>query len=160
MLITVPRAQALYYGGWVAPNIYFLGNSGVVQFRGLRIAGLSGEQCVCNRWPFVHMRRLHFTYLFLICPGIYKEHDFRKGYDEVPPYSPSMLRSAYHVREYELLKLSQVPFLSAPVAPPTPINRNSPPCVALAAFRPCRHCRFTRLAAWSVQLRRHAPAAS
>ena len=40
------------YGGWVAPNIYYLGNAGVVNFGGLRIAGLS---------------------------GIYKEHDFRKS---------------------------------------------------------------------------------
>ena len=32
----------LYYGGWAAPNIYFLGYAGVVQFGGLRIAGLSG----------------------------------------------------------------------------------------------------------------------
>ncbi len=31
-----------YYGGWVAPNIYFLGMSGVVNFGGLRIGGLSG----------------------------------------------------------------------------------------------------------------------
>ena len=30
------------YGGWVAPNIYYLGNAGVVRFGGLRIAGLSG----------------------------------------------------------------------------------------------------------------------
>jgi len=34
--------QSLYYGGWVAPKIYFLGFAGVVNFRGLRIAGLSG----------------------------------------------------------------------------------------------------------------------
>ncbi len=32
----------LYYGGWVAPNIYYLGAAGVVSFGGLRIAGLSG----------------------------------------------------------------------------------------------------------------------
>jgi hypothetical protein len=32
----------LYYGGWAAPNIYFLGFAGCVRFHGLRIAGLSG----------------------------------------------------------------------------------------------------------------------
>jgi len=34
--------RELYYGGWVAPKIYYLGYSGVVNFGGLRIAGLSG----------------------------------------------------------------------------------------------------------------------
>lgn len=29
-------------GGWVCPNIYYLGHSGVVNYGGLRIAGLSG----------------------------------------------------------------------------------------------------------------------
>ena len=32
----------LYYGGWVAPKIYYLGHAGVVNFGGIRIAGLSG----------------------------------------------------------------------------------------------------------------------
>ncbi len=32
----------LHYGGWVAPNIYYLGAAGVVNFAGVRIAGLSG----------------------------------------------------------------------------------------------------------------------
>ncbi len=32
----------LYYGGWSAPNIYFLGFAGCVRFGGVRIAGLSG----------------------------------------------------------------------------------------------------------------------
>jgi lariat debranching enzyme len=30
-------------GRWAAPNIYFLGYSGVVDVAGLRIGGLSGE---------------------------------------------------------------------------------------------------------------------
>lgn len=34
--------QELYYGGWVAPNIYYLGAAGVVNYRGLRIGGISG----------------------------------------------------------------------------------------------------------------------
>lgn len=32
----------LYYGGWVAPNIYYLGHAGVIKFGGIRIGGLSG----------------------------------------------------------------------------------------------------------------------
>ena len=32
----------LYYGGWVAPNIWYLGAAGVVSFGGARIGGLSG----------------------------------------------------------------------------------------------------------------------
>lgn len=31
-----------FYGGWAAPNIYYLGAAGVVNVGGLRIAGLSG----------------------------------------------------------------------------------------------------------------------
>ena len=32
----------LYYGGYVAPKMFFMGYSGVVNFGGLRIGGLSG----------------------------------------------------------------------------------------------------------------------
>jgi lariat debranching enzyme len=32
----------LYYGGWAATNIYFLGFAGVVKFGNVRIGGLSG----------------------------------------------------------------------------------------------------------------------
>lgn len=42
----------LYHGGWLAPNIYYLGAAGSVLVNGVRIAGAS---------------------------GIYKEHDYGKG---------------------------------------------------------------------------------
>uniref|UniRef100_A0A0G4HUX9 Calcineurin-like phosphoesterase domain-containing protein n=1 Tax=Chromera velia CCMP2878 TaxID=1169474 RepID=A0A0G4HUX9_9ALVE len=71
----------LYFGGWVAPDIFYLGHSGVIRVGPLRIAGLS---------------------------GIYKMHDFTKGYFETPPYDDRTKRSAYHVREYEVKKLSLV----------------------------------------------------
>lgn len=34
--------QSLFYGGNVAPNIFFIGFAGVINFKGLRIGGLSG----------------------------------------------------------------------------------------------------------------------
>lgn len=41
-----------YHGGWVAPNIYYLGTAGSVLVNGLRISGAS---------------------------GIFKSHDYHKG---------------------------------------------------------------------------------
>jgi lariat debranching enzyme len=73
--------KELYFGGWVAPNIYYLGYSGVINFGGLRIGGLS---------------------------GIYSEMDYRKGHMERPPYRGGSMKSAYHVREYEVFKMSQI----------------------------------------------------
>lgn len=75
----------LPYGGWVAPNIYYLGYSGVVTVGGIRIAGLS---------------------------GIYKSHDYNKGHFERPPYDDSTVRSAYHVRSLDAFKLK---LLSQPI---------------------------------------------
>ena len=68
----------LPYGGWVAPNIYYMGYSGVVTFGGIRIAGLS---------------------------GIYKSHDYHKGHFERPPYDNGTVRSAYHIRSVDVFKL-------------------------------------------------------
>ncbi|XP_006883475.1 PREDICTED: lariat debranching enzyme [Elephantulus edwardii] len=73
--------QELPYGGWVAPNIYYLGLAGVVNYRGVRIGGVS---------------------------GIFKSHDYQKGHFEYPPYNSSTIRSIYHVRNIEVYKLKQL----------------------------------------------------
>ncbi|KAJ7139021.1 lariat debranching enzyme, C-terminal domain-containing protein [Mycena epipterygia] len=69
----------LYHGGWLAPNIYYLGEAGCVRVNGIRIAGAS---------------------------GIFKSHDFTRGHFEKMPYDRSMVRSIYHIREYAVRKLS------------------------------------------------------
>lgn len=71
----------LYYGGWVAPNIYFLGYGGVVNVGGVRIGGVS---------------------------GIYNGRHYNLGHYECPPYDDSDMRSAYHVRQLEAFRLSQL----------------------------------------------------
>ena len=71
----------LHYGGWVAPNIYYLGFAGVVNFGGLRIGGQS---------------------------GIYNQRHFHQGHHERPPFSEDEMRSIYHIRELEVLQLMQL----------------------------------------------------
>jgi lariat debranching enzyme len=71
----------LYYGGWVANNIYYLGKCSVIEVAGFRIAGSS---------------------------GIYNERNYRKGYYETIPLNEYEKKSIYNVREYEALKLSLI----------------------------------------------------
>ncbi|XP_023934197.1 lariat debranching enzyme [Bicyclus anynana] len=73
--------QELPYGGWVAPNIYYLGRAGVVKFGNLRIGGLS---------------------------GIFKGHDYLQGLWECSPYTQNSLRSVYHIRSLDVYRLSQL----------------------------------------------------
>lgn len=68
----------LYYGGWAAPNIYYMGAANVLRLGPLRIAGLS---------------------------GIWKGFDYRKTHHERLPFSPDDIRSFYHVREFDVRKL-------------------------------------------------------
>ncbi|KAI9629649.1 hypothetical protein KEM48_012713 [Puccinia striiformis f. sp. tritici PST-130] len=85
----------LYHGGWVAPNIYFLGFAGSVilnktlpdgSLDSIRISGAS---------------------------GIYKKHDYHAGHHERLPYDNGTIRSIYHVREYDVFRLAQLPIASS-----------------------------------------------
>jgi lariat debranching enzyme len=71
----------LYYGGWLAPNIYYLGAAGVIRVGPWRIAGLS---------------------------GIYDAADYGKGHFERLPYKKSDIRSVYHVRSCNVGKLMRL----------------------------------------------------
>jgi lariat debranching enzyme len=71
----------LYHGGWLAPNIYYLGAAGVIRYGPWRIAGLS---------------------------GIYDKRDYRKPHHERLPYDRGSIKSVYHVREYDVRKLLSV----------------------------------------------------
>jgi len=73
--------KSLYYGGWVAPNIYFLGFAGVVSICGVRIAG---------------------------CSGIFNGRDYNMGHFEEAPYDGSTRRSIYHTRELEVYRLKRL----------------------------------------------------
>ncbi|KAJ8108641.1 hypothetical protein ONZ43_g6364 [Nemania bipapillata] len=68
----------LYYGGWVAPNIYYLGFANVLRFGPLRIAGMS---------------------------GIWKGTDYHTPRHERLPFTYSNMKSSYHVREIDVRKL-------------------------------------------------------
>jgi lariat debranching enzyme len=70
--------QELYYGGWVAPKIYYLGAAGVVNVAGVRIGGIS---------------------------GIYKDHDYNLGRFERPPFDNKALRSIYHTRSSDVFRM-------------------------------------------------------
>eukprot|EP00928_Gymnodinium_smaydae_P017134 TRINITY_DN16541_c0_g1_i1.p1 TRINITY_DN16541_c0_g1~~TRINITY_DN16541_c0_g1_i1.p1 ORF type:complete len:749 (+),score=221.30 TRINITY_DN16541_c0_g1_i1:335-2248(+) len=71
----------LYYGGWVAPNIYYLGYAGAVRCGPLRIVGLS---------------------------GVFKGGDYFRGHYEFPPYTESTLRSSYAVRDWDVARLEKL----------------------------------------------------
>lgn len=70
--------QELYYGGWVAPKIYYLGAANVIRFGTLRIASMS---------------------------GIWKGYNYKKPHFERLPYTADEVKSLYHVREMEVRKL-------------------------------------------------------
>ena len=80
--------QELAFGGWLCPNIYYLGNCGVVDVANdvgdviMTIGGLS---------------------------GIYKPYNFCKKRYECPPYNDDTKRSVYHIRHIERTMLKSMP---------------------------------------------------
>ncbi|KAL3479306.1 DBR1-domain-containing protein [Aspergillus californicus] len=71
----------LYHGGWVAPNIYYMGAANVLRCGPLRIAALS---------------------------RIWKGYDYNKPHFERIPYNRDDLSSIYHIRELDVRKLLQI----------------------------------------------------
>lgn len=71
----------LYYGGWAAPNIYYMGAANVMRLGPLRIAGLSGIWRGCN---------------------------YTKPHYERLPYNHNDIKSIYNVRELDTRKLLQI----------------------------------------------------
>lgn len=88
----------LALGGWVAPNMYFLGHAGAVHVAGLTVAGLS---------------------------GIYKDRDYDAGRWERAPYTPASVRSAYHVRRFDVDRLALLASV-AHVAPDVLVTHDWP----------------------------------
>ena len=71
-----------YYGGWVAPNIYYLGRSGLINVKGIRIGGISG---IFNKFD-------------------YFRGNFEKDEDDIKGDK----KSIFHLREFEVAKMSHV----------------------------------------------------
>lgn len=73
--------QSLPYGGWIAPNIYYMGYSNVLKMNGVRIAGIS---------------------------GIFNRNSSNKGHYEFLPYNQQMIRTVYHTRYLEVFRMLQI----------------------------------------------------
>lgn len=74
--------RELYYGGWVAENIYYLGASSVIDVR-------------------VQQRGREEEYELITIAGvsgIEKSWDYLRGLHEAAPYDQSAMRSIYHYR--------------------------------------------------------------
>lgn len=73
--------QELPFGGWVSPNIYYLGYAGVINYKGLRIGGVS---------------------------GVHSPRNFHLDHFERSPYTENTVRSVYDYREQDFTRLMQI----------------------------------------------------
>ncbi|CAD8052536.1 unnamed protein product [Paramecium sonneborni] len=75
--------RELHFGGWVCPNIYFLGSSNVIQIKkGQTTFKLGGNS------------------------GIFNNYDFNIPKLECFPFTQDQLHSVYHIKQFDLYKLS------------------------------------------------------
>ncbi|KAF4719260.1 hypothetical protein FOZ62_006681, partial [Perkinsus olseni] len=94
--------RELYYGGWAAKGIYYLGHSGV------------WGPCMGYRFGWCFSIPGHRGFPVVRCKGvriggfsgIYKGYHYDLGHYEVAPYTEDTKRSAYHARKYEMDKLA------------------------------------------------------
>ena len=86
--------QELHYGGWVAPNIFYLGAAGVIN--------------ICKKTSSSNVSSLRIAGI----SGIYSPQHYKLGRFEVPPYGQSELRSVYHTREVEVKRLESLALLN------------------------------------------------
>lgn len=68
-----------FNGGYITKNLYYLGKTGVIRYKGVTIAGVS---------------------------GIYDYKDYYKGHYESESLSTNNIVSIYHLREYDIVKLN------------------------------------------------------
>jgi lariat debranching enzyme len=71
----------LSYGGWVAPNIFYMGAANIVRLGPVRISGMS---------------------------GIWKGYNYNKPHHERLPYNQDDIKTIYHIREIDVRKMLQV----------------------------------------------------
>ena len=70
-----------YYGGWLAPKIYYMGCAGVVRVGGVRIAGVSGS---------------------------FVAGDYFRGRHESPPFTEDFKKSFVRAREWDAARLEKL----------------------------------------------------
>ncbi|CAD8153894.1 unnamed protein product [Paramecium pentaurelia] len=75
--------REMYFGGWVAPNIYYLGDSNIIQ-----------------------IKKGNTTFKLGGTSGIFKIFDFNNPKLESFPFKSEQLRSVYHTKQVDLFKLS------------------------------------------------------